>query len=54
LNYHSAHVVREILNAGGMGFVAKSRAGSDLVNAVRIVLGGETLFPPVSKTAHLA
>ena len=52
--YHSPHVVREILNVGGNGFVAKSRAGSDLVNAVRIVLGGKTFFPSVSKTAHLA
>lgn len=52
--YDSAHVVREILNVGGQGYVAKSRAGSDLVNAVRIVLGGKTFFPSLSKMAQMA
>jgi len=52
--YDSAHVVREILNVGGQGYVAKSRAGSDLVNAVRMVLDGQTFFPSLSKIAQLA
>jgi DNA-binding NarL/FixJ family response regulator len=33
---------------GGQGYVAKSRAGHDLVDAVRSVLDGKTFFPTLS------
>ena len=52
--YDSAHVVREIRNVGGQGYVAKSRAGSDLVNAVRTVLDGKTFFPVVAEKPYFA
>ncbi len=37
----SLHVVREALKAGGLGFVSKSDAGQQLLEAVRAVSGGE-------------
>jgi PAS domain S-box-containing protein len=46
--YDTAQMVLEVLNVGGQGYVPKSRAGSDLLDAVRIVLGGQTFFPPPS------
>jgi CheY-like chemotaxis protein/anti-sigma regulatory factor (Ser/Thr protein kinase) len=49
--HESAQTVREVLNAGAQGYVAKSRAGHDLVDAVRNVLGGGTFFPGVARTA---
>jgi CheY-like chemotaxis protein len=49
--HESAQTVREVLNAGAQGYVAKSRAGHDLVDAVRNVLDGGTFFPTMARTA---
>ena len=49
--HESPQTVREVLNAGAQGYVAKSRAGHDLVDAVRNVLGGGTFFPTLARTA---
>ncbi|HEY2461613.1 MAG TPA: response regulator [Candidatus Acidoferrum sp.] len=38
-------MVREMVTIGAQGYVSKSRAGQDLVDAVRNVLGGKTFFP---------
>jgi two-component system NarL family sensor kinase len=43
--HDSEELVREIIDAGGQGCVAKSRASQDLIEAVRNVLGGKTFFP---------
>jgi len=43
--HDSDEVIREVINAGGHGYVAKSRASQDLIEAVRSVLGGKTFFP---------
>jgi len=43
--HDSEEIVREIMDAGGQGCVAKSRASQDLIEAVRNVLGGKTFFP---------
>ena len=43
--HDSDEVVREIIDAGAHGYVAKSRASQDLIEAVRNVLGGRTFFP---------
>lgn len=52
--HESAQVVLEVLNVGGEGYLAKSRAGSDLEAAVRTVLGGKAFFPSLSKVAQPA
>src|SRR3984957_6688155 len=49
--HESAQTVREVVNAGAQGYVAKSRAGHDLVDAVRSVLDGGTFFPRFARTA---
>jgi two-component system NarL family sensor kinase len=49
--HESAQTVREVVNAGAQGYVAKSRAGHDLVDAVRNVLDGGTFFPNFARTA---
>jgi CheY-like chemotaxis protein len=49
--HESAQTVREVLNAGAQGYVAKSRAGHDLVDAVRNVLDGGTFFPSFARIA---
>jgi two-component system NarL family sensor kinase len=49
--HESAQTVREVANAGAQGYVAKSRAGHDLVDAVRSVLDGGTFFPSLVRTA---
>jgi two-component system, NarL family, sensor kinase len=49
--HESAQTVREVRNVGGQGYVAKSRAGHDLVDAVRSVLDGKTFFPSFSASA---
>jgi two-component system, NarL family, sensor kinase len=49
--HDSDEVIREILDAGAQGYVAKSRASQDLVEAVRNVLGGKTFFPNVVAAA---
>src|SRR6266404_1290886 len=43
--HDSDEVIREIIDAGAHGYVAKSRASQDLVEAVRKVLSGKTFFP---------
>lgn len=43
--HDSEELVREIIDAGGQGCVAKSRASQDLIEAVRNVLSGKTFFP---------
>ncbi|MCU1239483.1 MAG: histidine kinase [Candidatus Acidoferrum typicum] len=43
--HDSDEVIREIVEAGASGYVAKSRASQDLVDAVRLVLSGKTFFP---------
>ena len=49
--HESAQTVREVVNAGAQGYVAKSRAGHDLVDAVRNVLDGGTFFPSFARSA---
>jgi DNA-binding NarL/FixJ family response regulator len=49
--HESAQTVREVINAGAQGYVAKSRAGHDLVDAVRNVLDGGTFFPTLVRSA---
>jgi two-component system, NarL family, sensor kinase len=49
--HESAQTVREVVNAGAQGYVAKSRAGHDLVDAVRNVLEGGTFFPDFARSA---
>jgi PAS domain S-box-containing protein len=49
--HESAQTVREVVNAGAQGYVAKSRAGHDLVDAVRNVLAGGTFFPTFARSA---
>ncbi len=46
--HESPQTVREVVSVGGQGYVAKSRAGHDLVDAVRAVLEGKTFFPTYS------
>lgn len=43
--HDSDEVIRELVECGAHGYVAKSRAGHDLVDAVRTILGGGTFFP---------
>jgi len=43
--HDSDEVIREIMDVGALGYVAKSRASQDLIEAVRTVLGGKTFFP---------
>src|SRR5882724_1923831 len=49
--HESAQTVREVVTAGAQGYVAKSRAGHDLVDAVRAVLDGGTFFPTLARSA---
>jgi two-component system NarL family sensor kinase len=50
--HESLQTVREVVSAGGQGYVAKSRAGHDLVRAVQEVLEGRTFFPSFANIAH--
>jgi PAS domain S-box-containing protein len=43
--HDSDEVIREVIGAGAQGYVAKSRASQDLIEAVRNVLLGKTFFP---------
>jgi two-component system, NarL family, sensor kinase len=43
--HDSDEIIREIVEVGALGYVAKSRASQDLIEAVRRVLGGKTFFP---------
>ena len=49
--HDSEEVMREIVDSGAHGYVAKSRAGQDLVDAVREVLSGKTFFPALVASA---
>jgi PAS domain S-box-containing protein len=49
--HDSDEVIREIVEVGALGYVAKSRASQDLVEAVRNILGGKTFFPNVVAAA---
>jgi DNA-binding NarL/FixJ family response regulator len=49
--HDSDEVMREIVDSGAHGYVAKSRAGQDLVEAVRVVLDGRTFFPTMAAAA---
>ena len=49
--HDSDEVIREIMDAGAWGYVAKSRASQDLIEAVRNVLGGKTFFPSMAAAA---
>jgi DNA-binding NarL/FixJ family response regulator len=49
--HDSEEIIREIVGAGALGYVAKSRASQDLIEAVRNVLSGKTFFPNVVAAA---
>lgn len=49
--HESLQTVREVVSVGGQGYVAKSRAGHDLIDAVRNVLDGRTFFPLLTSAA---
>ena len=49
--HDSDEVIREIVDVGAHGYVAKSRASQDLIEAVRSVLNGKTFFPSVVAAA---
>lgn len=46
--HDSPQVIREISNLGARGYVSKSRAGNDLVDAVRAVLADKKFFPTIA------
>jgi two-component system, NarL family, sensor kinase len=46
--HDSPQMLREISNVGAWGYVAKARAGNDLVDAVRIILDGKKFFPRIA------
>jgi two-component system, NarL family, sensor kinase len=46
--HDSPQMIREMSNAGARGYVSKSRAGNDLVQAVRMILAGEKFFPRIA------
>jgi len=52
-SHDSDEMMREIVECGAHEYVAKSRAGQDLVEAVRtvLVLDGRTFFPSVVAAA---
>ena len=49
--HDSDEIIREIMEVGALGYVAKSRASQDLIEAVRRVLGGKTFFPNATAAA---
>jgi PAS domain S-box-containing protein len=49
--HDSDQVLQEIVDVGAQGYVAKSRAGQDLVEAVRSVLDDKTFFPGLAAAA---
>jgi len=49
--HDSDQVLQEMVDVGAQGYVAKSRAGQDLIEAVRSVLDGKTFFPSSLATA---
>ena len=51
--HDSPQILREISNTGARGYVAKARAGNDLVDAVRAILAGDKFFPRVSAVSQV-
>ena len=49
--HDSPQIMREISNVGAWGYVAKARAGNDLVDAVRIILDGKKFFPRIASAS---
>jgi len=49
--HDSLQMMREISNVGAWGYVAKARAGNDLVDAVRIILDGKKFFPRIASAS---
>src|ERR1700680_1557469 len=49
--YDSPQMMREISNVGAWGYVAKARAGNDLVDAVRIIFDGKQFFPRLASAS---
>jgi two-component system, NarL family, sensor kinase len=49
--FDSPQMMREISNVGAWGYVAKARAGNDLVDAVRIILDGKKFFPRIASAS---
>jgi PAS domain S-box-containing protein len=49
--HDSPQMMREISNVGAWGYVAKARAGNDLVDAVRIILEGKKFFPRLASAS---
>jgi PAS domain S-box-containing protein len=49
--HDSPQMMREIYNVGAWGYVAKARAGNDLVDAVRIILDGKKFFPRIASAS---
>jgi CheY-like chemotaxis protein len=49
--HNSSQMMREVVNIGAHGYVAKSRGGQDLVDAVKTILDGKTFFPSFSMVA---
>jgi PAS domain S-box-containing protein len=49
--HDSPQMMREISNVGAWGYVAKARAGNDLVDAVRIIFDGKKFFPRIASAS---
>lgn len=49
--HDSPQMMREISHVGAWGYVAKARAGNDLVDAVRIILDGKKFFPRIASAS---
>jgi two-component system, NarL family, sensor kinase len=49
--HDTPQMMREISNVGAWGYVAKARAGNDLVDAVRIILDGKKFFPRIASAS---
>jgi two-component system, NarL family, sensor kinase len=49
--FDSPQMMREISNVGAWGYVAKARAGNDLVDAVRIIFDGKKFFPRIASAS---
>jgi two-component system, NarL family, sensor kinase len=49
--YDSPQMMSELSKVGAWGYVAKARAGNDLVDAVRIILDGKKFFPRIASAS---
>lgn len=43
--HESDQTIREILSSGAHGYLSKARAGEELVQVVKLLLGGKTFYP---------